>query len=152
MGPFFLYIFLSCTSSGVSVLICVLLFRGVTSFESIGLPHFRRILDSFANFPSRTLIHAGALAVGIGLPRFKRILDSFANCPLGTLICVEVLAAGIGLPHFKRILDSSANCPSGTLICAGALAAEIKRRKNNFGPKRKNLFRTYSQQFNMKPL
>ena len=37
----------------------------VTSFEPIGLPRFRRILDSFANCLSRTLIRAGAFVAGI---------------------------------------------------------------------------------------
>ena len=58
-------LFISCTSSGVSILICVHLFRGVISFEQIGLPHFRSILDSFSNCPLGTLIHARAFAVGI---------------------------------------------------------------------------------------
>ena len=40
---------LSCTFSGISILLCALLFRRVISFEPIGLPHFRCILDSFAN-------------------------------------------------------------------------------------------------------
>ena len=44
---------LSYTLSGVSIL----LFRGVIFFESIGLPRFKRILDSFANCPLGTSIH-----------------------------------------------------------------------------------------------
>ena len=47
------------------MLICVLIFRGVTSFEPVGLPRFKRIEDSFANCPSRTLIRAGAFAAWI---------------------------------------------------------------------------------------
>ena len=62
---FFFFFFLSCTSSGVSIFICVLLFRGVTYFEPIGLPRFRPILDSFSNCPSGTLIRAGAFAAEI---------------------------------------------------------------------------------------
>ena len=49
----------------VSILICVLLFRGVISFEPIGLSCFRCILDSFANYPSRISICAEVLVAGI---------------------------------------------------------------------------------------
>ena len=47
------------------MLICVLIFQGVASFQPIGLPHFRRIEDLFANYPLGTLIRAGAFAAGI---------------------------------------------------------------------------------------
>ena len=47
------------------MLICVLIFQGVTSFEPIGLPRFRLMLDSFANCPSETRIWAESFAVGI---------------------------------------------------------------------------------------
>ena len=52
-------------SSRVSSFSWVLLFRGVTSFEPIGLPYFRRILDSFINCPTGTSICAGVFAAGI---------------------------------------------------------------------------------------
>ena len=53
------------SASGVSMLICVILFWGVTSFEPIGLSRFKHIEDSFANCLSGTLIGAGAFATGI---------------------------------------------------------------------------------------
>ena len=34
-------------------------------FEPIGLPHFKHILDSFANYPSRTPIRSRVFATGI---------------------------------------------------------------------------------------
>ena len=52
-------------SSRVLSFHCVLLFKGVTSFEPIGLPRFRRILDSFVKYSTRTSIRAGVFAVGI---------------------------------------------------------------------------------------
>ena len=61
----FFFFFLSCTSLGVSILIFVLCFQGVISFEQIGLPRFRRILDSFDNCPPGTLIRVGAFTAGI---------------------------------------------------------------------------------------
>ena len=42
-----------------------MLFWGVTSFEPTVLPCFRRILDSFVNYPIGTSIHAGVFVVGI---------------------------------------------------------------------------------------
>ena len=56
---------LSYTYLGVSILICVLFFRGVISFESIGLPRFRHNLYSFANCPLRTSIRTRVFEVGI---------------------------------------------------------------------------------------
>ena len=43
----------------------VLLFWGVTSFEPIGLPRFRHILDLFVDCPTGTLIRAGVFAAEI---------------------------------------------------------------------------------------
>ena len=43
----------------------VFIFRRVTSFESTGLSHFRRILDSFVNHPTRTSIHVEVFATKI---------------------------------------------------------------------------------------
>ena len=51
-------------SLGAPIFLCVLLFRGVMSFDLIGLPRFMYILDSFANYHS-TLISVGAFVVGI---------------------------------------------------------------------------------------
>ena len=48
-----------------SFLSCVFFFRGVTSFELIGLPRFRRILNSFFNYPIQTSIYVGIFAVKI---------------------------------------------------------------------------------------
>ena len=47
------------------IFLCFLLFQGIMSFELIGLPCFMRILDSFASYPSETLIHARAFAAGL---------------------------------------------------------------------------------------
>ena len=63
------------------IFLCVLLFRGVMSFWPIGLPRFRRILGSFANCPSRTLIRAGAIFVA-GICDFVTIfvlINAFGN-------------------------------------------------------------------------
>ena len=52
-------------SSKVPSFFCILLFQGVTSFDLIGLPCFRHILDSFVNCPTWTSIHVGVFTVGI---------------------------------------------------------------------------------------
>jgi hypothetical protein len=48
---------------------CVFLFQGILSFAPIGLPCFKRALDSFAivliDCPTGTSIFAGVLAVGM---------------------------------------------------------------------------------------
>ena len=52
-------------SLGASIFLCFLFFRGVLSFESIGLSSFKHILDSFVNCLFGTSICVGPFAAGI---------------------------------------------------------------------------------------
>ena len=54
----------SCSSTGAFCFAFVLLFRGATSFDPIGLPCFKRVLDSFSFCPLGVSIRVGAFTVG----------------------------------------------------------------------------------------
>ena len=55
----------SCSSTGAFFFAFILIFQGATCFDPIGLPQFKRVLDSFAFCPLGTSIRAGAFTAGI---------------------------------------------------------------------------------------